>query len=168
MWKTFLWWTLKYISPSQGRHYPRVAEHSDKCKRCWSLTGFQRDNLEYIEVKENFKFGPSGPFKCIRKLRIPIKKEPKPLLAEVASVQADIPMLLGNNIFKPLGAKFKLFPEGDGFLKLQDVWISMFILANPKLSKPKLNHQLNSTEFEVRLHSTPPTTPPTQTLCCCC
>ena len=41
-----------------------------------SLTEFQQDNLEYIEVKENFKFGPSGPFKCIRKLRFPIKKEP--------------------------------------------------------------------------------------------
>ena len=90
-----------------------------------SLTEFQRDNLEYIEVKENFKFGPSGPFKCIRKLRFPIKKEPKPLWAEVALVQADIPMLLGNNIFKPLGAEFKLFPEGDGILKLQDTEIQM-------------------------------------------
>ena len=35
--------------------------------------------------------------------------------------------------------------------------------AANKLSKPKLNHQLNSTEFEVRLHSNtdPPPPPPT-------
>ena len=47
---------------------------------------------------------------------------------------------------------------------------SLASLVNTKsqnlLSKPKLNHQLNSTEFEVRQRTTPPHTP--QTLCCCC
>jgi hypothetical protein len=35
-----------------------------------SLTEFQQDNLEYIEVKKNFKFGPSGPYKMYSKAMI--------------------------------------------------------------------------------------------------
>ena len=29
-----------------------------------NLSNYQRENLEIVEVSENFKFGPSGPFPC--------------------------------------------------------------------------------------------------------
>ena len=37
------------------------------------LTIFQQDNLEYVEVDEKFKFGPSGPYKCSKKNEISYK-----------------------------------------------------------------------------------------------
>ena len=44
---------------------------------------------------------------------------------EVALVQADIPRLLGNNILNPFGAEIKLFPEGNGILRLKNTEIVM-------------------------------------------
>ena len=91
------------------------AENFQSC-----LTKFQRENLEYITVDDNFKFGLSGPYKCKTKLRFPIKNDPDLLWVNVALVKADIPMLLGNNILKPLGAQIELFASGNGVLKLQN------------------------------------------------
>ena len=90
-----------------------------------NLSKYQEINLEIVPVDENFKFGPSGPYKCHQKLRFPIKNGSRNLMAEVAIVDAKIPMLLGNNIFKPLGAKFELFPTGNGMLELADTKIEM-------------------------------------------
>jgi hypothetical protein len=83
------------------------------------LTNFQQEKLEYVEVDEKFKFGPSGPYRCSRKLRFPIKNDADLLWVDVALVKAHIPMLLGNNILKPLEAHIKLFSTGDGMLTLQ-------------------------------------------------
>ena len=74
-----------------------------------------------IAADEKFKFGPSGPFGCSEKLRFPIEVHSKLFCVEVAIVDADIPMLLGNNIFKPLGAVIKIFKYGNGALILSDV-----------------------------------------------
>ena len=77
-----------------------------------NLSEFQKERLETIEVDENFKFGPSGPFKCSEKLRFPIRNGMNILWVEVALVKAKIPMLLGNNVLKPLKAQINLFPGG--------------------------------------------------------
>ena len=55
----------------------------------------------------------------------PIKAETKVFMAEVAIVDAIIPMLLGNNILEPLGAQINLFATGDGVLKLRENEIKM-------------------------------------------
>ena len=60
-----------------------------------NLTKFQKENLQIRKVVESFKFGPSGPYKCSEKLRIPIKDGSNLLWVEVAIVDAKIPMLLG-------------------------------------------------------------------------
>ena len=70
-----------------------------------NLSDYQRENLEIVEVDENFKFGPSGPFPCREKLRFPIYVDEELKMVDVAIVDAEIPMLLGNNIFKPLEAE---------------------------------------------------------------
>ena len=90
-----------------------------------NLSQFQQDNLEMISADEKFKFGPSGPFGCSEKLRFPIKVDSKPFWIEIAIVKADIPMLLGNNIFKPLGAVIITFPTGNGTLILGNVEIPL-------------------------------------------
>ena len=46
-------------------------------------------------------------------------------MVEVALPNADIPMLLGNNIFKPLGAHIEIFSSVNGILKLADREIAM-------------------------------------------
>ena len=85
------------------------------------LNQFQQENLQYKEVDRKFKFGPSGPYDCNRKMTFPIQN----IWVEVSIVQAKIPMLLGNNILKPLGAKIQLFPSGNGIMKLQDTVLKM-------------------------------------------
>ena len=39
------------------------------------LSQFQQESLEMVTVDENFKFGPSGPYKCSEKIRIPIGRK---------------------------------------------------------------------------------------------
>ena len=78
-----------------------------------------------IDVDEKFKFGPSGPYPCSEKMEIPIKTEEGSLWVTVSIVKANIPMLLGNNILKPLGAQIKLLKAGNGILKVKDVEIKM-------------------------------------------
>ena len=90
-----------------------------------NLSRHQQQNLEMREVDENFKFGPSGPYRCHMKIRFPVVTPSKHIIAEVAIVQADIPMLLGNNILKPLEAELKLFSTGNGVLKLKDAETKM-------------------------------------------
>ena len=90
-----------------------------------NLSQFQQNNLEMLDVDEKFKFGPSGPYSCAHKLRIPIKTEAGTLLVTVAIVKANIPMLLGNNILKPLGAEIKLLKAGNGILTLNNVEIKL-------------------------------------------
>ena len=90
-----------------------------------NLSSYQQDNLEIHEVDENFKFGPSGPYRCFKRLKFPLSTSTKSIVAEVAIVEANIPMLLGNNIFKPLEAEIKLFSEGNGVLRLKDVDIDL-------------------------------------------
>ena len=90
-----------------------------------NLSQFQQDNLEVIDADEKFKFGPSGPYKSIEKLRIPIQTEKGSLWVTVSIVNANIPMLLGNNILKPLKANIKLLKAGNGILKIKDVEIKL-------------------------------------------
>ena len=66
-----------------------------------------------IAADEKFKFGPSGPFGCSAKLRFPIEVHSKLFWVEV--------VIVGNNIFKPLGAVIKIFSCGNGALILSDV-----------------------------------------------
>ena len=74
-----------------------------------SLLRYQQESIQLIEVDENFKFGPSGPYHCAQKIRIPIERNGKTLLINIS-------MLLGNNILKPLEAEIKLFSSGNGFI----------------------------------------------------
>ena len=89
-----------------------------------NLSKFQQENLQMRNVDENFKFGPSGPYRCFKKLSFPIETSAKQIVAEVAIVE-DIPMLLGNNIMKPLEAEIKLFSSGNGVMKLKDFEMAM-------------------------------------------
>ena len=90
-----------------------------------NLSKVQQDNLNIVQVDEKFKFGPSGPFQCIEKLQFPINYGSKHLNAEVAIVEVNIPMLLGNNFLKPLQAEIRLFASGNGVLRLRDLEIGM-------------------------------------------
>ena len=90
-----------------------------------NLSNYQRDKLVIVKVDENYKFGPSGPFKCKEKLKFPINLDKKTKWVEIAIVDAEIPMLLGNNILKPLEAEIKLFASGDGIVKLGEVEMEM-------------------------------------------
>ena len=67
----------------------------------------------------------SGPYSCEQKAKFCIQDKISFLWVEVALVKARIPMLLGNNILKPLGAKIELFPEGNGVLNMKDVKIPL-------------------------------------------
>ena len=64
--------------------------------------------------------------------------------------------------------KYELTISCQNFLHFVPVCQAIISYISNKLSKPKLNHPLNSTEFEVRLHSYreihhhPPTTTQTQ------
>ena len=60
-----------------------------------NLNKFQQENLRIIEIDEKFKFGPSGPYRNIEKLRFPIRNGVKVFWADVAIVDANIPKLLG-------------------------------------------------------------------------
>ena len=62
---------------------------------------------------------------CSQKIRFPIQKGSGLIFVEVAIVNASIPMLLGNNIMKPLGADIKLFSSGGGILRLGNVDICL-------------------------------------------
>lgn len=86
------------------------------------LSNFQHQNMKVLKVNENFKFGPSGPYNSSQKIRFPIRNG---FWAEVAIVNANIPMLLGNNILKPLEAEIKLFSSGNGILKLKETEIKL-------------------------------------------
>ena len=59
-----------------------------------NLTEWQRNNLETVEVDEKFKFGPSGPYGCSKRLRFPIKTGSRNVHCEIAIVDASIPMKL--------------------------------------------------------------------------
>ena len=102
-----------------------VIGKTDENKFIKSLSKYQQLHLKRVRSNEKFKFGPSGPYLCDEKLRFPVQNGPKLLWVEVALVQADIPMLLGNNILKPFGAEIKLFPEGNGILRLKNTEIVM-------------------------------------------
>ena len=78
-----------------------VINEEDKDVFIQNLSDFQQQNLVIVETEERFKFGPSGPYLCKRKLRFCIKDMDGFLWVEVALVKANIPMLLGNNILKP-------------------------------------------------------------------
>ena len=90
-----------------------------------NLNKFQQENLRIIEIDEKFKFGPSGPYRSIEKLRFPIRNRVKVFWADVAIVDANIPMLLGNNILKPLEAEIKLLSSGNGTIKLKETEIPL-------------------------------------------
>ena len=69
-------------------------------------------------------------------------EDPDELWAEVLIVKANIPMLLGNNIMKPLGAEIMLCPGGYGYLKLKALKIDLkettgghFVMKVSDLSK---------------------------------
>ena len=47
------------------------------------------------------------------------------MFVEVAIVDAEIPMLLENNILKPLEAEIKLFSSGNGIIKLGEIELEM-------------------------------------------
>ena len=81
------------------------------------LDQFQQENLQYKEVDRKFKFGPSGPYDCNRKMTFPIQN----IWVEVSIVQAKIPMLLGNNILKPLGAKMTETSGGHYTINVSDL-----------------------------------------------
>jgi hypothetical protein len=102
-----------------------VISNKDKVIFTRNLSKFQQQQIQMVKTQEKFKFGPSGPYSCAEKLRFPLQNGSKLLWVEVALVQAEIPMLLGNNILKPLGAEIKLFPEGNGILKLKNTTIPM-------------------------------------------
>ena len=102
-----------------------VIGRKDKENFIRNLSKSQRDNLHVISVDENFKFGPSGPFQCKEKLRFQMDVYKKTKWVDVAIVDAEIPMLLGNNIMKPLEAEIKLFAEGDAIIRLGEVEIEM-------------------------------------------
>ena len=85
-----------------------------------SLNKFQQQNLKRIEAHQKFKFGPSGPYQSVEKLRFPIRNRGRVLWADVAIVDANIPMLLGNNILKLLEAQINLLASGNGTIKLHE------------------------------------------------
>ena len=79
-----------------------------------NLSKFQREQLTTKKVDEHFKFGPSGPYKCKEKLNFPVKNGSDFLWVDVAVVKVKIPMLLGNNVLKPLEAAIKLYSKQKG------------------------------------------------------
>ena len=89
------------------------------------LSKAQQEDLEVVPADDKFKFGPSGPFHCSEKLRFPIRVNLDMRWVEVAIVEANIPMLLGNNFLKPLGAVIEVFPTGNGVVTLGDVEIPL-------------------------------------------
>ena len=93
-----------------------------------NLSTFQREHLTTVKVDERFKFGPSGPYKCKKKLNFPVKNGSDLLWVDVAVVNAKIPMLLGNNVLKPLEADIKLYSKqngGNGKLTLEETEIEL-------------------------------------------
>ena len=100
-----------------------VLGKSDVQRFIKSLSHLQQENLQFVSAEDKFKFGPSGPYRCDRKMKIPIGWKGKTMWVTVAIVDARIPMLLGNNILKPMEAKIKLFSAGNGgngILMLED------------------------------------------------
>ena len=57
-----------------------------------NLSEIQQKNLKTERVDENFKFGPSGPYNCLEKLRFPIQLGQKVLWGQISIVNANIPM----------------------------------------------------------------------------
>ena len=92
-----------------------VLGSNDEEKFIKSLSKFQQENLEIVKVDEKVKFGPSKPYSCSHKIRFPMSCGSSVFWGEVSIVNAEIPMLLGNNILKPLKAEILL---GNGVLKL--------------------------------------------------
>ena len=88
-----------------------------------NLSEYQKAKLESMKVEESFRFGPSGPYKCVEKLEFPIRNGSGVLWVAVSVVDANIPMLLGNNILKPLAARIQLYDSGNGSLELKDAVI---------------------------------------------
>ena len=95
-----------------------------------NLSKVQQKNLQYRKVDEKFKFGPSGPYKCSRKMKFPIGNVSNIFWGEMSVVDADIPMLLGNNILKPLEAKIQLFKTGNGVLQLNKTELELKETSN--------------------------------------
>ena len=58
-------------------------------------------------------------------MKIPIGSEEATFWVTIAIVDANIPMLLGNNIMKPLEAKIELFWTGNGVLVLDEEEIEL-------------------------------------------
>ena len=102
-----------------------VIGEKDEKRFIEKLSHVQQENLEIQEVDENFKFGPSGPYRCSRRLKFPIETDSTHITAEVAIVKADIPMLLGNNVLKPMEAEIKLLSSGNGLLKLKEAVLDL-------------------------------------------
>ena len=65
------------------------------------------------------------PFIAKKKLRFQIDINQETQWVDIAIVDADIPMLLGNNILKPLEAEIKLFGKGDAAIKLGEVTLEL-------------------------------------------
>ena len=103
----------------------------EKFRNCLSF--YQQENIKLVCANENFKFGPSGPYHCSQKMRIPIGRKGSIIWIDIAIVNADIPMLLGNNILKPLEADMKLFSTGNGSLTLDEEKMKLM---------PSLTHSL--------------------------
>jgi hypothetical protein len=59
------------------------------------------------------------------KLKFAIRTDSTRIIAGVAIVKADKPMLLGNNILKHMEVEMKLFSSGNGVLKLKDAVLDM-------------------------------------------
>ena len=62
---------------------------------------------------------------CNEKLRFQIDINEETQWVNVAIVDANIPMLLGNNILKPLEAEIKLLAKGDAAIKLGEVRLEL-------------------------------------------
>ena len=75
-----------------------------------NLSKYQQNNLAIIRVDDKFKFGPSGPFQCSERLQFPITSGFNNSTTEVSIVEAQIPMLLGNNILSLYKQKLGYFP----------------------------------------------------------
>ena len=52
------------------------------------LSQFQQEHMKFMHVDEKFKFGPSGPYKCSRKMKIPIGSDKSTFWVTVAIVDA--------------------------------------------------------------------------------
>ena len=117
-----------------------------------SMTEFQKEKLENLKDEENFNVGPSGPYGCTEKLRFPIRNGNEIFWGEISIVNANIPMLLGNNILKPLGTKMTYFKSGNGNLKLNDINIFLKETAGGHYTMKLTDLENCVQQREIRMH----------------